>query len=202
MTDSKSNTVRLFFAITPSSDIAESISNTVIGLQKAMTFSNAKIAWVSSANYHVTLYFLGEVQTETAAQLKESLAESAKTVKPFQTDFRGVGFFPQHDKKPPRVLWAGVHNPPTELDHLRERCASSILKAGLTLPEQDFTPHVTIARIKSTRDLIILRKQVAEIKYSKFGVCTINELVLMQSITGNGPARYEPFARAPLGGER
>lgn len=191
---------RLFYAIVPSPEVTSAIAAVATRLQKGANFTSARIIWVPPANYHVTLFFLGEVAADTAKRLADSLSDAATGVPTFDLDVRKLDFFPTDGGRPPRVLWAGIHNPSEIIAQLRNNCASAIAKARLPVPDQDFSPHITLARFKSTAGLAPFRDMVGEYRNTRFGKCPVDRLVLMESITGGGPARYQPFATATLGG--
>lgn len=192
---------RLFFAIELSDDVRSATADLESRLQKAAHFTPARIVWVPPQNFHITLWFLGDVGP--AEKLAALLPEAVKEMEPFELDFRHLGTFPP-DNRPPKVLWVGVHNPPEALTTLREKCASIIARAGLPIPDPEgaFHPHVTIARFKSSKGVRAVQKQLETYKFAKLGKSLVSRLVLKESITGGGPARYEPYATADFpGGE-
>ncbi|HMZ51113.1 MAG TPA: RNA 2',3'-cyclic phosphodiesterase [Candidatus Sumerlaeota bacterium] len=189
---------RLFFAVEVCPEVRDTIAETVSRLQKAAHFTPAQVLWSPSENYHITLYFLGSVPVSTADSLRNFVQTEKPPVAPFKLDFRHISTFPEGRGQLPKVLWAGVHNPPAELKQLRAWTGGLIARAKLPVPDQNFTPHVTVARFKGTKGLFPFRKLLEAYKFQKFGTCHVARIVLMESITGNGPARYEPFATANL----
>lgn len=194
----KNDSRRLFFAVPVDAEVRRQIADTANRLQKAFGFTGAKVSWAPEANFHITLFFLGQVSHSQAETLRQLLPEATAVIEPFSVDFRHLHTFPQDPGKPPKVLWMGCHRPPEALVELRRKVASIIVRAGLPLPEQDFTPHVTLARFKSSRDWKVIQTHLKTYQHVKAGVSTTRELVLMESITGKGPATYHPFATAPL----
>ncbi len=188
--------LRLFFAVEISEEIRAKVADLRARLQKAAHFTPLRATWVPPQNYHITLYFLGDLTQKKAGRLVEHLPLAAEGMAPFTLDFRKLGFFPPDGPKPPRVLWLGVHRPPEALAQLRRNCATVIRAAGLPIPGQDFSPHLTLARFRSTKGLSAFRRQLREYEHVKAGTCEVGRVVLMQSITGGGPARYEPYATA------
>lgn len=174
------------------------MSESVERLKKAVHFTPMQITWVPQESFHITLYFLGELSQSVADRLGGFLTEAPVPVAPFLIDMRHLGTFPNDGKAPPRVLWAGMHQPPEALQQVRLHAGSLIARAGLPLPAQDFTPHVTLARFKSTKGLFVFKKLLETYRFAKFGKCEVGRLVLMESLTGGGPARYVPFQTAPL----
>lgn len=196
MTDKE--TRRLFFAVELDEAVRQNLASLVERLQKAAQFTPVRISWVPASHFHTTLYFLGETSQQIADQLATLLPEAVKDIPPFPLDIRHIGVFPKDSGRPPRVLWAGVHNPPDALMRLRERCASIIARAGLPVPDQNFTPHITLARFRSAKGLHPFQRVLQEYQFFKAGKCEVGRLALMESHTGGGPARYEPYATAPF----
>ncbi len=195
----KHGTRRLFFALELSDQVRAATVDLVSRLQKAAHFTPARVVWVPEDNYHLTLWFLGDVKP--ALKLARLLPEAVSGMEPFELDSRHLGTFPSGGR-PPSVLWTGIHNPPEALQDLRDRCASLMARAGIAIPdpEGEYHPHVTIARFKSAKGIYAFQKQMETYQFAKLGKTTVKRLVLMESITGDGPARYEPFATADFPG--
>lgn len=189
---------RLFFAVELSNRVREDLADLSSRMEKAARFTPAKISWVPAENFHLTLYFMGNLPRQIAESLKVEVPPLIGGLPSFDLDVRKLGMFPSDPKTPPRVLWIGIHKPPAELFLLRDRCADALRKCGLPVPDQDFHPHVTLARIKSTKGLGPFRKQIQLHDFHKSGKTEVERLVLMESITGDGPARYQPWATFPL----
>ena len=102
--------------------------------------------WVPPDNHHITLRFIGEVDTDTAADLDVAL--SYVEAPSFALSLRGVGHFESRGLV--RALWAGVERC-DELDHLQARVETVCQRAGLAPEGRKFHPHVTLARCRDTR---------------------------------------------------
>jgi 2'-5' RNA ligase len=191
-------TRRLFLAIKPDAVTEAAIHDLAQRLQKAARFTPADPKWVPLENIHLTLQFLGEVDGPKADRLVESFPNAFTDIEEFRLDFRRIEFFPAESNQPPRVIWIGVHNAPKALQTVRERAAALIRSLGLSLTEQAFTPHLTLARLKSTKGLGPLRSILDPYRFWKCGVSAVREIHLMESHTGGGVARYESLCTATL----
>lgn len=190
--------VRLFFAVELGPEVRERVADLASRLQKAAVFTPVRLSWVKKENYHVTLFFLGEIPRGRADKLARILPDVARGIAGFNLDIRHLGTFPQTGHTPPKVLWMDCHRVAPELIKLREQCGTAILRAGLKLPEQDFSPHVTIARFKSTKGLREFGRLMKDYIHYKAGKCPVTRIVLMESRTGGGEATYVPYASALL----
>lgn len=99
--------------------------------------------WQSAAQLHITLRFLGSLDSGQIAELCSAL--SAFDASPFAIAVRGSGCF--GPAQAPTILWAGIE-PAEPLLALREQI--DLLLAPLGLPgdrHRHFRPHVTLARL-------------------------------------------------------
>jgi 2'-5' RNA ligase len=101
--------------------------------------------WVDPENYHITLRFAGDVDELQARTFALTLQEIA--FDSFELRIEGLGSFGGNK---PRALWAGVKltEPLERLHKAHERAAR---RAGLAPETRNFTPHVTLARLKDSR---------------------------------------------------
>ena len=194
---SEVETLRIFVALELDPETRASLADLSTRLQKAALFTPARFSWVPESNLHLTLFFLGPISVHHARNLLHRTSLAVAECAPFEIDVRHLGYFPSAGE-PPRVLWTGIHNPPPELTALRARCADAIADAGLPVPDQQFTPHNTLARIKSTKGLREFQKATDSYRFTKCGKSLVKAVTVMESVTGDGPATYRPFGHAPL----
>src|SRR5262245_18008320 len=67
----------------------------------------ARLTWVSRERLHVTVRFIGSVDTSRVGSLGQAL-EPPLRHPPFDIAVRGLGVFPE--RRPPRVIWAGLRS--------------------------------------------------------------------------------------------
>ena len=97
--------------------------------------------WVPPENYHLTLRFIGEVESWRAEEVDEALANIR--ARQFELSLRGVGTF----EKAGRIhsLWVGAERNDA-LTHLQNKVETALQRIGLPPERKRFSPHVTIAR--------------------------------------------------------
>ncbi len=100
---------------------------------------------VPEEQIHLTLRFIGEVDTNSFADIRESLEGLA--YKPLRLCISGTGHFPPRGQ--PRVLWAGVE-PAGDIIILRNRVNNQLRLCGIKPEQRKYHPHVTLARLKNT----------------------------------------------------
>lgn len=188
--------MRLFIAV----ELPKSLQNAIQVQTSAMREASrpGTLRWVSPGNVHLTLKFLGEVDSDGSAALQELLSREARRVPAFDVTISGVGAFPSAAK--PRVIWVGLHGPPA-LSSLRlgiERAAQDL---GYPAEEQDFSPHLTIGRVRRGAIAAELREVRAALEASQIGqigAAHIDAVHLFRSELRPGGSVYTRLYRAPL----
>ena len=99
--------------------------------------------WHGRDQLHLTLRFIGEVDGAQARDIDDALAGISAPA--FTLALHGVGTFGHRD---PKQLWAGVR-PSEPLLHLQKKIETALQRIGLAADPRKFTPHVTLARLKS-----------------------------------------------------
>jgi 2'-5' RNA ligase len=102
--------------------------------------------WTEPGQYHLTLRFLGEVDGPAFADLREGL--SALSARSFYLTLRGLGVFPLRGD--PETLWVGAERSEA-LISLRNKIESLVVRRGQPPEGRKFHPHVTLARVRSSR---------------------------------------------------
>lgn len=125
---------RLFSGIEIPSPIAQHLTLVRAGLAGAR--------WIDPENYHLTLRFLGDVDGVVARDFTQSLGGIAAP--PFELRLGGLASF---GGRKPRAVFASVSQsePLQALQRAHERAARA---AGLPPEPRNYTPHVTVARIR------------------------------------------------------
>lgn len=98
--------------------------------------------WTNKEDLHITLKFIGAVDSNKLDLLLNSLNVMEKTT-PFRITTKSIGFF--GNPKKPRVLWAGVEQT-NFLTALHDGVEDIAVKAGLQKENRSFTPHITLAK--------------------------------------------------------
>lgn len=153
------------------------------------------VRWVRPEGLHLTLKFFGEVAEEGAGPIVDLLAEACGHAAPFGLEAAELGGFP--GLQAARVVWAGYRaEPPLEL--LAHRVAQRASTLGFAAEGRPFRPHVTLGRLRDGASLdpaAIARLESVALAES----LEADRLVLYQSLTGPGGARYLPVETFQLG---
>lgn len=168
----------------------------IAAVQRRFEPLDLKASWVRPENVHLTLKFLGNIHPDRVPEIGRVLSEAAGEIQPFPLALSGVGLFPK--KGNPRVLWVGVRDPGRCLDRLHRRVESGLQSLGFELENRPFSPHLTVARIKSPKNARELRGQVEagpELPHAEFEV---GRMALFQSELTPAGSRYSILKEIPL----
>jgi RNA 2',3'-cyclic 3'-phosphodiesterase len=165
---------RLFNAIKPelSTAIAESIS----ALKKLL--KNSTINWVAWKNLHLTLVFLGDTPVSKIDDIQKLILQSASKIECFNLVFRNFGSF---GKPYPKVIWIGTDEC-KPLRNLQNSLSKNLLENNLKFDRKDFSPHLTIGRVKYLSEI----EKLDDYIQSKSGLILqqvkIESVILFESI--------------------
>lgn len=173
---------RLFIAI----DLPDTIKDALVGLGVAR-LDGARP--VRREHMHLTLRFIGEVDTEAMNRIREQLGMARGA--PFDLSLRGVGRFPPQGAA--RVLWAGV-SAPSALTDWHQQIESALSQLGYPPDAKGFTPHITLARFKTPPPQAALRRFIDAHRTFTTAPFPARQLTLYEStLTPQGP-RYRAVA--------
>lgn len=153
----------------------------------------ARIQWSPPANLHITTKFIGEWPEQRLEELRTALA-AVPVAGPLAVRIRSLGFFP--NERAPRVFWCGVEA--TGLDSLAAATDVATARLGIPAETRDFSPHLTLARIKKRLDLAPLRQAMAALPSPEFGDFPADTYYLYRSRPGPGGSVYTKLAEFPL----
>ena len=151
-----------------------------------------RVRWVRPENLHVTLRFLGDVESARVSSLARNLREALAGLRSFQMQLGRVGAFPSARR--PRVVVVDVA-PPGPLEQLAEAVERAVVKDGLEPEKRRFRPHLTLGRA-SGRALPPVTAPVTAGGESLL----VDEIVLFRSELKRSGAIHTPLERIALGG--
>jgi len=155
----------------------ENVRKRLAAVQKLLFQTGADLKLVEPQNIHITMRFLGGI----ASKMVEKVYEEMKKVQfvPFNVQINGLGAFP--NLRYPRVVWAGITEGADRLKHVFSQLEPRLRGLGFTPDHKGFSPHLTIARVKSGRNKAQLAEFVTKNVNYNFGVIKTECLRLKQS---------------------
>jgi 2'-5' RNA ligase len=174
--------MRVFAAILAPEQAREAIAKAAACLDGSL---GARL--IEPKNYHFTLKFIGEADSERARQIEEALARVKFA--PFSVRLAGAGAFPS--AQVPRAIWLGGES--QGASELAAKVEDAL--SFLNLRKEKFALHLTVARSKGVADID---------EFMKTGeVCgfEVRSFALMKSTLAAHGAVYEVLREFPAEGE-
>lgn len=182
--------MRCFIAI----DIDKKLANKVVEIQKQLIDMDIDVKLVEPENLHFTVKFLGDVNENGLEDVKKSLEKSLEGEDKFRININSIGYFGNPSYV--RTLWLGVNEGEDELVKLMKK-VNDYVKLG----ERNFSPHLTIGRIKSGKNREFLMKFIDESKHVNVGEMYVKEVILKSSILAKKGPMYSDLLVFSLGRE-
>jgi len=175
--------IRLFIAI----ELPKTVQKEIHTLQNALKKTYQDIKWVNPQNIHLTLKFLGYVEKEKIGKIIECLNKLTKEFNAFNISLdRKINAFPEI--KYPRVLWVGIDEGKDKVIRINQRLEDELEKIDFKKEEREFTPHLTIARIKNFKSKQGLIDKLTTLSLEKEQSFNVSKLTLFKStLTRKGP---------------
>jgi 2'-5' RNA ligase len=143
---------------------------------------------------HLTLRFIGPTLDERLPVLRTLLDDAAGATRPFGLSIGGVEILP--GPAHPRILSLGLTEGTDELGTLAGMLDRGLVAAGWPGETRPFRGHLTLARADGVAAGAATAAALASEVEGFSASWTADRLVLFESLTGGGPARYEPLAEA------
>src|SRR5712692_5342197 len=148
---------------------------------------------VERENIHLTLKFLGNVSTHRLAEVKSSLKQL--TFPAFTAEIKGAGAFPNLNHM--NVIWVGVNEGWSQVEQIYEQVEKLLSSLGFRRENRPFSPHITIARIRSGRNREEIANFLRRLSEESFGTITLDRVRLKQRILSRSGPKYSTLLEVP-----
>ena len=160
------------------------IRDRIVGAQQGLVQTRAALKVVEPGIMHLTLRFLGEIPQSTVELVKGAMNELR--FRPFEVEFSGLGVFPNIRRI--SVVWVGITKGQEQLSDIFNQLEPKLRQFGLPADNKGFSPHMTIARVRSALNKEALAKYVEGLSEQEFGRMPVNSVRLKKStLTPKGP---------------
>lgn len=174
---------RLFTALSIPDDVADSLARLMSGLRGAR--------WIERDNLHLTLRFIGDVDTPAADAIVAAL--DRQSAGEFDLSLHGLDAF---GGKKPHSVFADVA--PSPALHALQAAQERLIQAtGQPAERRKFTPHVTLARLRRATTGDVAAWLSAFGGYASLA-WTVSEFQLMSARESTGGGPYVPVISFPL----
>lgn len=185
-----SEAVRMFIAV----DIEDPVViSRLVKIRDAFIATGAPMKPVEDHNMHITLRFLGNTPLSLLDELEKIIREAQP--RKVRLHLQGVGAFPTLAR--PRVIWVGVREGAEELERIYKAIERGVRRLGFKPEREEFVAHVTLARLKGSRNIDRVVKLLSELQDTEVGYITLESVRIKQSIlTRSGPI-YKTLREIP-----
>jgi 2'-5' RNA ligase len=183
--------MRLFIAI----DLPEEWKSALAQVESSIGWLGRGVKWVNPHSVHLTLRFLGEASDSLLPEIENSLKAACRESEPFSMRLKGTGVFPK--AKRPRVYWVGIEAPDA-LMQLQARIEAEMQRIGFEAEDHEFTPHLTLARIKDPIGKERITGALLDYRLESPPM-PVREVRLMRSHLSGEGARYETLRTYLIG---
>jgi 2'-5' RNA ligase len=183
-------TVRAFLAL----EVSREVKRKIRELQDEIDGSGADVKLVGEENMHVTLKFLGDIDETTVGKVAKVMR--AVRSEAFLLEVTGAGAFPT--ARMPRVLWVGAGSGGDNVSNIAKQLEAELTKIGFPM-EREFTPHITVGRVRSARNTAALVDILQRNRNASYGSTAVDRIVFKKSVlTPSGPI-YSDIGDVRLG---
>ncbi len=191
----ESRAKRLFIAVMLPAQVRERVAALVDLLEE----HRAILRPARPEGLHFTLRFLGDATLDEERRASEACAAAVVGVGAFPLVISGFSVFPNGRR--PRVVWLGVRDGAAPLTALQRRVEGELLRRGVIASRDDFTPHLTLARVggdAAPAARAALGAAVARLPGMEQARLTVTGVSLVQSTLTPRGSTYTALRTAPL----
>jgi len=155
------------------------------------------VRWVRLDGLHLTLRFIGPTLDERIGPALDAVRSAGAAAHPFEVSIGGAGVFPTNGR--PRALWLGLRDGDDDLAGLAAAVDAALTASGWSFEPRPFTAHLTLARSDGVPAGAAIGAHLVAESADMDVRFRVERMGLFESITGGGPARYEPIEVIDLG---
>ncbi|MGH2513368.1 MAG: RNA 2',3'-cyclic phosphodiesterase [Candidatus Limnocylindrales bacterium] len=192
----------LFVAVPLPAQAMEAVAGLVAGIRLApepapgQRRDPADVRWVRMDGLHLTLRFLGPTDPGRLADARAAVEAAGVGQGSFEVGLAGAGTFPNPVR--PRVLWLGLGRGLDALEALTGRLSTALAEHGWPHDDRPVRPHLTLARSDGVAAGPLVAGRLLAAAADLDLRWTADRIVLFESRTGGGPARYVRLLEVPF----
>lgn len=168
----------------------------LVEIEEVLRHSYADLKLVAPENIHITLKFLGDTSEELLDSIAQAMQNSIEGLGPFKLKLSNMGAFPNLNYI--KVIWVGMANPEPFIT-IAKRLNQELSILDFKPDKRGFSPHLTLARVKTRKRREELQKILKDYKTHEFGEVDVDCIRLKKStLTREGPI-YTTLKELKLG---
>jgi len=183
-------TIRTFIAF----ELPPAVISLLREVQQGLKRLKLRARWVRPENIHLTLKFLGDINTDAVDRIGTEMADAVSEFAPISLAVKGVGVFPGIRR--PRVIWVGIGGDTQALFALQGRLEEKLIPLGFPGEKRAFKAHLTLGRLKSAAEPEKIRQMINEFADLSSEDFILKQLILYKSDLEPSGAVYSQLKQA------
>jgi len=147
-------------------------------IQHKLPAKDIRIKWVDPLHMHITLRFFGDTGDDEINLISKAVLRATASFRSFDAGFASLGVFRSLAK--PYVIWAGCERP-DDLRNLKYLIDEELAKEGFPPDKGDYSPHLTLGRIREVRNNTSLAEAVKSYRDIFFLLQNVRSVILYES---------------------
>ncbi|HZY46996.1 MAG TPA: RNA 2',3'-cyclic phosphodiesterase [Candidatus Bathyarchaeia archaeon] len=161
------------------------ILSRILSILSSLQSMGGDLKPVERENIHLTLKFLGNISHRLLEEVKSSIKQLVFPT--FSAEINGAGAFPNLNHM--NVIWVGVNEGWSQVEQIYEQVEKLLSPLGFRRENRPFSPHITVARVRSGRKRDEIADFLRNLADESFGTMTVEKVRLKQSIlSSSGPS--------------
>jgi 2'-5' RNA ligase len=174
--------VRAFIAVPVGEEVERVVEQTEIALKRP----GADVKWVRPGNVHITLKFLGAVDSGRIEEISEALGRALAGARAFDALVAGAGTFPANPRRA-RVVFMDLREGAEEMKHLAGLVEDAMAAMGFEREKRPFRSHLTIGRVRRDAGrLEDLGRAIEEVEYKPLKLPVDRVNLVKSKLTSSG----------------
>ena len=183
--------MRIFSAFQISPEVAAEAKRIQSKLRE--NWPGTQLRFTASEAQHVTLNFFGEVNAGELEKITEATRSAANETPAFNFELQNVVGLPSSNQA--RSIVISLQEADTNYSiRLYNSMRQKLSAQNVLTPDRPWTPHLTLARVKSTEPLAI-SPQIIAVKKITWRVASVD--IIESKLTANG-SEYSTLATLPF----
>lgn len=175
--------MRLFAAIA----FDEATKRRLAGYYNELRAAGITGNFTSENNIHLTLKFIGEVDSNHLIKVTDAIQRAVSTVSHFDISSTEIGYFLSRGEK---TVWLGMEG--QNLNAVAKSVDMCLYAKGFEPERRKFTPHITIVRRADCSDEALHKLPPIKLSFP------VTAVTLFESLRIDGILRYKPLLTAYL----
>lgn len=175
--------LRAFIAVPVNDEVRAAVAR----VEEDLRGIGADVKWVDPRSVHLTLKFLGNVETARLPDIGSALGRALGGVDACTVTVAGAGTFPP-GRKNVRVVWLGMTEGMSALAEMAARVDEACAGLGFAREERPFSPHLTIGRVRrESGRLADLARGVGAVQFNPLKVDIDRVNLIRSELSPKGP---------------